>query len=86
MWSVDHKNFIPGLMKVQVLFALQLYLFTGARVGSFMPSDQHKKERGLRYEVSKLGMECYSVLTFDISTSSLYYFPRLLLRGKSDGG
>lgn len=56
MWSVDHKNFIPGLMKVQVLFALQLYLFTGARVGSFMPSDQHKKERGLRYEVSKLYM------------------------------
>ncbi|KAJ5975642.1 hypothetical protein N7481_009349, partial [Penicillium waksmanii] len=50
MWQADHKRFIPGLIKIQILFALQLYLFTGARVGSFMPSDENKGERGLRYE------------------------------------
>ncbi|KAJ5267504.1 hypothetical protein N7478_010312 [Penicillium angulare] len=50
MWKADHKKFIPVLMKVQILFALQLYLFTGARVGSFMPSHSNKHERGLRYE------------------------------------
>jgi hypothetical protein len=54
MWRADHKGFIPALIKAQILFALQLYLFTGARVGSFMPSDENKKERGLRYEVSRL--------------------------------
>lgn len=57
MWRADHKRFIPGLIKVQILFALQLYLFTGARVGSFMPSDENKRERGLRYEVGKLHIE-----------------------------
>ena len=53
IWTVDHKRFIPVLMKAQILFALQLYLFTGARVGSFMPSHTNKNERGLRYEVRK---------------------------------
>lgn len=43
---------MPGALKALILFALQLYLFTGARVGSFMPSDENKHERGLRYEVS----------------------------------
>ena len=52
MWRVDHKRFMPGRLKALILFALQLYLFTGARVGSFMPSDENKHERGLRYEVS----------------------------------
>ncbi|KAJ5288305.1 hypothetical protein N7508_011080 [Penicillium antarcticum] len=50
IWQIDHKKFIPGLIKVDILFALQLYLFTGARVGSFMPSDENKHQRGLRYE------------------------------------
>ncbi|CEJ58338.1 hypothetical protein PMG11_06997 [Penicillium brasilianum] len=50
MWRVDHKKFIPRGLKALILFALQLYLFTGARVGSFMPSDENKQERGLRYE------------------------------------
>ncbi|CDM34236.1 unnamed protein product [Penicillium roqueforti FM164] len=36
LWQTDHQKFIPGLLKVFVLFALQLYLFTGARVGSFI--------------------------------------------------
>ena len=51
IWQTDHQKFIPGLTKVLILFALQLYLFTGARVGTFMPSDKDKHHKGLRYEV-----------------------------------
>ncbi|KAJ5139024.1 uncharacterized protein N7515_003872 [Penicillium bovifimosum] len=51
IWQADHQKFIPGLTKVLILFALQLYLFTGARVGTFMPSDEDKHYKGLRYEV-----------------------------------
>jgi hypothetical protein len=51
IWQTDHQTFIPGLLKVVILFALQLYLFTGARVGSFIPSSEDKHERGLRYKV-----------------------------------
>ena len=53
IWQTDHQMFMPGLTKVLILFALQLYLFTGARVGSFMPSNENKHEKGLRYEVRK---------------------------------
>lgn len=54
LWQTDHQTFIPGLLKVVILFALQLYLFTGARVGSFIPSSKDKHERGLRYKVGFL--------------------------------
>ncbi|KAJ6019330.1 hypothetical protein N7522_001397 [Penicillium canescens] len=54
IWQTDHQKFIPGLTKVLILFALQLYLFTGARVGTFMPSDKDKHHKGLRYEDIKL--------------------------------
>ncbi|KAJ5829188.1 uncharacterized protein N7525_007441 [Penicillium rubens] len=54
LWQTDHQTFIPGLLKVVILFALQLYLFTGARVGAFIPSSEDKHERGLRYEHIKL--------------------------------
>lgn len=54
LWQTDHQTFIPGLLKVVILFALQLYLFTGARVGAFIPSSEDKHERGLRYEVRRL--------------------------------
>lgn len=54
LWQTDHQTFIPGLLKVVILFSLQLYLFTGARVGSFIPSSEHKHERGLRYKVRSL--------------------------------
>ncbi|KAJ5139397.1 uncharacterized protein N7515_004245 [Penicillium bovifimosum] len=37
-------------MKVFLLFALQLYLFTGARVGAFIPINKHRHQRGLRYK------------------------------------
>lgn len=51
IWQADHQMFIPGLTKVLILFALQLYLFTGARIGTFMPSDEDEHYKGLRYEV-----------------------------------
>ncbi|KAJ5139335.1 uncharacterized protein N7515_004183, partial [Penicillium bovifimosum] len=34
LWQTDHRRFIPGLLKVIILFTLQLYLFTGARIGA----------------------------------------------------
>ncbi|KAL2700119.1 hypothetical protein AAEP93_008642 [Penicillium crustosum] len=54
LWQTDHQTFIPGLLKVVILFALQLFLFTGARVGAFVPSSEDKHERGLRYRHIKL--------------------------------
>jgi hypothetical protein len=51
LWQTDHRRFIPGLLKVIILLALQLYLFTGARIGAFIPATKHKHKRGLRYKV-----------------------------------
>lgn len=50
IWRADHKRIMSGWLKALILFALQLGLF-GTRVGSFMPSDENKHERGLPYEV-----------------------------------
>ncbi|OQE73307.1 hypothetical protein PENNAL_c0089G11954 [Penicillium nalgiovense] len=50
MWQADHRRFIPGLLKAIIMLALQLYLFTGARIGAFIPAHEDKNERGLRYE------------------------------------
>ncbi|KAJ5456181.1 hypothetical protein N7530_011455 [Penicillium desertorum] len=52
IWTVDDPVFIHGTMKVFLLFALQLYLFTGARVGAFIPRNRHQHQRGLRYKTS----------------------------------
>jgi hypothetical protein len=54
MWQADHRRFMPGLLKAIILLALQLYLFTGARIGAFIPAHEDKKERGLRYKVTTL--------------------------------
>jgi hypothetical protein len=51
IWTVDDPVFIHGTMKVFLLFALQLYLFTGARVGAFIPRNRYQHQRGLRYKV-----------------------------------
>jgi hypothetical protein len=56
IWQTDHQQFIPGLTKVSILFALQLHLFTGARVGTSMPSDKNQHHKGLRYEVCMNGL------------------------------
>lgn len=54
LWQTDHPRFMPGLLKVTILLALQLYLFTGARIGAFFLPHAAKKERGLRYEVGEM--------------------------------
>lgn len=51
MWTRDYPIFIHGLLKVFMLFALQVFLFTGARIGAFIPNDKHKDQRGLRFKV-----------------------------------
>jgi hypothetical protein len=51
MWTRDCPVFIHGLLKVFMLFALQVFLFTGARIGAFIPEDKHKELRGLRFKV-----------------------------------
>ncbi|KAJ5318323.1 hypothetical protein N7476_004743 [Penicillium atrosanguineum] len=50
MWQADHRRFMPGLLKAIVTLALQLYLFTGARIGAFIPAHEDRDERGLRYK------------------------------------
>ncbi|KAJ5475343.1 hypothetical protein N7539_008409 [Penicillium diatomitis] len=50
IFNTDHRRFIPGLPKVIILPTLQLYLFTGARIGAFVPAHEDKKERGLRFK------------------------------------
>ncbi|RJE17657.1 hypothetical protein PHISCL_10007 [Aspergillus sclerotialis] len=50
MWTRDCPVFIHGLLKVFMLFALQVFLFTGARIGAFIPDDKHKDQRGLRFK------------------------------------
>ena len=54
LWQTDHRRFIPGLLKVIILLTLQLYLFTGARIGAFVPAHEDKEEWGLRYKVRTL--------------------------------
>lgn len=45
---------MPGLLKAIAMLAFQLHLFTGARIGAFIPAHEDKAERGLRYKVKTL--------------------------------
>ncbi|KAA8648401.1 uncharacterized protein ATNIH1004_004286 [Aspergillus tanneri] len=49
LWRRDSPSFMQGFLKVLLGFALQVYLFTWARIGAFIPAAKHRKERGLRY-------------------------------------
>lgn len=51
MWTRDSPVFLHGLLKVSILFALQVFLFTGARIGAFIPDAKYRSQRGLRYKV-----------------------------------
>lgn len=51
MWTRDSPVFLHGLLKVFILFALQVFLFTGARIGAFIPDAKYRSQRGLRYKV-----------------------------------
>lgn len=59
LWQTDHHRFMPGLLKVTILLALQLYLFTGARIRAFILAHEDKKQRGLRYKVSQYRLYGY---------------------------
>jgi len=50
----DSPIFLHGLLKVFIVFALQVFLFTGARSGALIPDAKHRKKRGLRYQVRGL--------------------------------
>lgn len=60
-WKCDSPVFIHGLLKVIIVFALQVFLFTGARIGAFIPQANHKKQRGLRYKVRQYEVGCLSL-------------------------
>ncbi|KAJ5471959.1 hypothetical protein N7539_008528 [Penicillium diatomitis] len=52
---------MPGLLKAIIILALQLYLFTGARIRAFIPEHEDRLERGLRYKHGAL----FSIETVD---------------------
>lgn len=54
IWARDSPIFLHGLLKVFIVFALQVFLFTGARIGALIPDAKHRKKRGLRYQVRGL--------------------------------
>ncbi|KAJ5763284.1 hypothetical protein N7533_001965, partial [Penicillium manginii] len=53
LW-VDNRRFIPRLLKATIILALRLYLFTGVRIGAFIPPYDKRYMKGLRYEYSAL--------------------------------
>lgn len=62
LWTRDSPVFFHGLLKILIVFALQVFLFTGARIGAFIPDAKKKKQRGLRYKVNERN---YEPLAFD---------------------
>jgi len=50
-WVLDNPVFLHGRHKIQIPFITKIFLFTGARIGAFLPANKHKQERGLRYKV-----------------------------------
>ncbi|EAW12595.1 uncharacterized protein ACLA_010210 [Aspergillus clavatus NRRL 1] len=51
LWTDDDPMFIHPRYRVQLTFAILIYCYTGARIGTFIPDTSKKDERGLRYEV-----------------------------------
>ena len=51
IWTDDDPFFIYERNRVQMTFALLLYCYLGARIGTFIPDSSKAQERGLRYEV-----------------------------------
>ena len=51
IWTDDDPFFIHERNRVQMTFALLLYCYLGARIGTFIPDSSKAQERGLRYEV-----------------------------------
>ncbi|PLB48229.1 hypothetical protein P170DRAFT_360496, partial [Aspergillus steynii IBT 23096] len=81
MWTRDCPIFMHGLLKVSILFALQVFLFTGARIGAFIPESKRKSQRGLRYRqwLKKNRNENYTVFGIGIRDDSRPQFASGLL-------
>lgn len=50
-WTLDNAVFIHGRNRIQIPLAIQLYMFSGARISAFMPSVKDKGEKGFRYKI-----------------------------------
>lgn len=75
MWQTDHRRFMPGLLKAIITLALQLYLFTGARIGAFIPEHEDRHERGLRYKVKfTRSWDCLSLIYVQAHCSRIVSF------------
>ncbi|KAL4989600.1 hypothetical protein BDW68DRAFT_186264 [Aspergillus falconensis] len=58
LWTDDDPIFIHPRYRVQLTFAILIYCYTGARIGTFIPDTSKKDERGLRYEDIELYVYC----------------------------
>ncbi|GFG16438.1 hypothetical protein IFM61392_09507 [Aspergillus lentulus] len=50
IWKDDDPVFIHPRYRVQLTFAVLIYCYSGARIGTFIPDTSKKDQRGLRYE------------------------------------
>jgi hypothetical protein len=64
MWQADHRRFMPRLRKAIITLALELYLFTGARIGAFIPDHEDRHGIGLRYKVKFIRSWGFSSLIY----------------------
>lgn len=51
IWKDDDPVFIHPNHRVQLTFAILIYCYSGARIGTFISDMLKKDQRGLRYEV-----------------------------------
>ncbi|KAI9773208.1 MAG: hypothetical protein M1839_002216 [Geoglossum umbratile] len=49
-WTMDDEKFIHPRNKLQIPFIIDVFCWTGARIGAFFPSPDNKNEGGLRYK------------------------------------
>ncbi|KAI9765726.1 MAG: hypothetical protein M1840_007159 [Geoglossum simile] len=49
-WTKDDTNFVHPRNKLQILFIIDVFCWTEARIGVFFPNPDNKDEGGLRYK------------------------------------
>jgi hypothetical protein len=55
-WSLDDPIFVHGRVKAQMTFLYQIGLFSGARLGAYVPRPKDALSKGIAYRVSTLGI------------------------------
>ena len=63
-WTKDDASFVHPRNKVQIPFIIDVFCWTGARIGAFFPNPDNKAEGGLRYKVSYLLPRLNKILIF----------------------